>query len=220
VLREQREKEEKRDPKIRYVAFLQVHATPKLYWPEFRRKFKKEPEMKDTSLADKEKEKMYRDHINRLKLPESTRKSDLSVLLKAAPLTSLNAKSTVDTLPTSIITDLRYISLAPQVRDPLVETYISTLSPAPEPAGLSAEDSEETKKTKLEREKREKALADRERRVQEEKRKQHGALRQGREILGREEAELQRAMRVERGKEGLRGYMDADEKQEKNGDQE
>jgi FF domain len=220
VLREQREKEEKRDPKIRYVAFLQAHATPKLYWPEFRRKFKKEPEMKDTSLADKEKEKMYRDHINRLKLPESTRKSDLSVLLKAAPLTSLNAKSTVDTLPTSIITDLRYISLAPQVRDPLVETYISTLSPAPEPAGLSAEDSEETKKTKLEREKREKALADRERRVQEEKRKQHGALRQGREILGREEAELQRAMRVERGKEGLRGYMDADEKQEKNGDQE
>lgn len=64
-LRELREGEVKKDPRIPYLAFLQKFATPKLYWPEFRRKFKKEPEMRDTKLPDKDKEKLYREHINR-----------------------------------------------------------------------------------------------------------------------------------------------------------
>lgn len=64
-LKEQKEKEEKKDPRIPYLAFLQKHATPKLYWPEFRRKYQKEPEMKNTKLSDKEREKWYRDYINR-----------------------------------------------------------------------------------------------------------------------------------------------------------
>ena len=64
-LRDFREKEVKKDPRIPYLAFLQKFATPKLYWPEFRRKFKKEPEMRDTKLLDKDKEKLYREHINR-----------------------------------------------------------------------------------------------------------------------------------------------------------
>lgn len=64
-LKEQREREFKKDPKIPYLAFLQKNATPKLYWPEFRRKYKKEPEMRDSKLQDKEREKMYRDYISR-----------------------------------------------------------------------------------------------------------------------------------------------------------
>lgn len=64
-LRELREREVKKDPRIPYLAFLQKFATPKLYWPEFRRKFKKEPAMRDTKLPDKDKEKLYREHINR-----------------------------------------------------------------------------------------------------------------------------------------------------------
>ena len=64
-LKEQKEKEEKKDPRIPYLAFLQKHATPKLYWPEFRRKYQKEPEMKNTKLSDKEREKWYREYINR-----------------------------------------------------------------------------------------------------------------------------------------------------------
>ena len=64
-LKEQREREGKQDPRIPYLAFLQKYATPKLYWPEFRRKYKKEPELRDTKLPDKEKEKWYRDYINR-----------------------------------------------------------------------------------------------------------------------------------------------------------
>ena len=64
-LKEQREREEKKDPRIPYLSFLQTHATPKLYWPEFRRKHKREPEMRDAKLSDKDREKYYRDYINR-----------------------------------------------------------------------------------------------------------------------------------------------------------
>ena len=70
-LREQREKAEKRDPRIPYLAFLEKNATPKLYWPEFRRKYMKDPEMKHSKLSDKEREKWYRDYINRMCLPHS-----------------------------------------------------------------------------------------------------------------------------------------------------
>ncbi|OAX81838.1 hypothetical protein ACJ72_03815 [Emergomyces africanus] len=207
-LKERREKEEKKDPRIRYLAFLQEYATPKLYWPEFRRKYRKEPEMKDAHLSDKDREKYYRELIPRLKLPESTRKSDLSVLLKATPLHTLNRSSAPDALPASILTDLRYISLPPKVRDPLIEAYISTLRPAPEPQGISAEEQMERDKRRAEREKREKALAERERRVQEQKRKQRGALMHGRDMLQQGEAELEMAMRV--GKEGLKSHMEPD----------
>ena len=64
-LKEQRNQEEKVDPQIAYFAFLELRATPKLFWPEFRRKFKKEPEFRDVQLTDKEREKAYRDYINR-----------------------------------------------------------------------------------------------------------------------------------------------------------
>jgi hypothetical protein len=46
-----------------YLEFLQRNATPKLYWPEFKRKYKKEPEMRDSKLSDKDREKWYRDYI-------------------------------------------------------------------------------------------------------------------------------------------------------------
>ena len=64
-LKEQREKQEEKDPRISYFAFLQSNATPKLYWPEFRRKFKKEPVMRDNKVTDKDREKWYREYINR-----------------------------------------------------------------------------------------------------------------------------------------------------------
>lgn len=64
-LKQLREQNEKTDPRIPYLDFLQRHATPKLYWPEFRRKYKKEPELRDTKLSDKEREKAYREYIAR-----------------------------------------------------------------------------------------------------------------------------------------------------------
>ncbi|KAK7508948.1 transcription factor protein [Phyllosticta citriasiana] len=204
-LKEQREKAAKRDPAIPYLTFLHKHATPKLYWPEFRRKYKKEPEMKDPKLLDKDREKWYREHIARLKLPESTRKSDLSSLLKSIPLAQLNRSTSLAALPSSLLRDLRYISLPSSVRDPLIEAYISTLPPAPEPTGQSAEEQEQAERRKMERERRENALAERERRVHEEKRRQQRDLAYGRDRLREEEGELDRAMKV--GKEGLRAQL-------------
>ncbi|KAJ5594978.1 uncharacterized protein N7459_001186 [Penicillium hispanicum] len=208
TVQEQKEKQEKQDPRIKYLAFLQEYATPKLYWPEFKRKYRKEPEMKASQLSDKDREKFYRDYISRLKLPESSRKSDLTALLKSVPLHALNRSSHLESLPTLIITDIRYIALPGKVRDPLIETYISTLPPAPE-AQMTAEQQEEHGRKQREREKREKALLEREKRVEDDKRRQRGELIRGKHLLREGEAEIAEAMKVNR--DGLRTYMDIDE---------
>lgn len=204
-LKEQRAKQAKLDPRIPYLALLDRHATPKLYWPEFRRKFKKEPELKDGKLPDKDKEKLYREHIKRLGMRSADLKSDLSALLRAQPLALLNRDTALDALPSNVLTDLRFISLPPSTRDALIKTYISTLPPAPEGVVYSAEDEAERAKKQAERERREKALADRERRVREEKRKNERDLAYSKSRLREEEEEIERAMKV--GKEGLKGHL-------------
>ena len=204
-LKEQREKEEKMDPKIPYMAFLQKNATPKLYWPEFRRKYKKEPEMHNNNISDKDREKWYRDYISRLKLPEATLKSDLVKLLKSIPIYALNKSTAIDALPTALLTDLRYISLRPTIRDPLIEGHIPTLPAAPNDLKISSEEQEAQAKERQQRQQRQVALAERQRQVQEEKRRQNGALRYSKDTLREREEEVQRAMRV--GKEGLLGHM-------------
>ncbi|TVY81939.1 Pre-mRNA-splicing factor dre4 [Lachnellula suecica] len=188
ILREMRAKEEKKDPRIPYLAFLQRQANPKLYWPEFKRKYRKEPEMKDAAMADKEREKFYRDHINRLKLPQSTLKTDLLNLLKAQPTSVLNNATLSTHLPP---------------RDPLVETYITTLPPPPE--SIPDEETEEAIKERKERERRNKALEDRERHVAEEKRRQKRNLEFGKGRLREEEEEIERAMNVT--KKGLKDHL-------------
>ncbi|KAJ5149549.1 hypothetical protein N7448_001127 [Penicillium atrosanguineum] len=207
-VQERKAKQEKQDPRIKYLAFLQEYATPKLYWPEFKRKYRKEAEMKDTKLSDKDREKFYRDYISKLKLPESTRKSDLSTLLKSVPLHSLNRSSNIEALPVQIITDIRSITLPAKIRYPLIEAYISTLPPPPEEQ-LTAEQHQEIDRKRREREKREKALEEREKRVEEEKRRQRGDVIRGKHLLKEGEAEIAEAMKVR--KDGLRSYMDVDE---------
>jgi hypothetical protein len=204
-LKEQKAKQQRIDPRIPYLSFLHTHATPKLYWPEFRRKYKKEPEIRDTKLPDKDKEKLYRDHIKRLAMRSSDLKSDLSALLRAQSLASVNRSTALETLPVSILTDLRFISLPASTRDSLIQAYISTLPPAPEGAAASAEEDKEATKKRAERDRRERALAERERRVREEKRRQERDLAYGKGRLREEEEEIQRAMKV--GKEGLRGQL-------------
>jgi hypothetical protein len=204
-LKEQRAKQTKLDPKVPYLAFLHKNATPKLFWPEFRRKFKKEPEMKDTKVSDKEKEKLYRDHIKRLGLKQPELRSDLSNLLKAQPIAYLNGSTTLDTLPSSVLTDLRFISLPASTRDSLIDSYISTLPPAPEGAEASAEAEAEVARKRDERERRERALYERERRVQGDKKKQERDLEYGKGRLREEEMEIERAMNV--GRDGLKSQL-------------
>lgn len=205
-LRAQREKEEKRDPRIPYFAFLESHATPKLYWPEFRRKYRSEPEMRAAKVTDKDREKWYREYINRLKLPESTLRADLVKLLKSIPLHAINRSTTIDTLPPNMLTDMRYISIRKSIRTPLIEAHVATLPPPSTDLDISREEEEAHAKEKQERERREKALAERQKLVEYEKRRQQGALKQSKGMLREEEDEVQKAMRI--GKEGLLGYID------------
>jgi len=203
VLKEQRAKEEKKDPRIPYLAFLQEKATPKLYWKEFRRKYKKEGPMRDTSLSDREREDLYRAYIDKLKLPQETRKKDLTNLLKGIPAHALNNQTLLESLPSQLVSDVRYISLDPKVRDPMLGAYIQSLGPPPE--ADEADDDELAKKAREDRRKREKALAERERIVAEEKRKQRRQLEYGKAALREEERELERANQV--GKKGLQSQL-------------
>ncbi|EGR44664.1 uncharacterized protein TRIREDRAFT_111981 [Trichoderma reesei QM6a] len=203
-LKEQRAKQEKKDPKIAFMAFLQEKASPKLYWPEFKRKYKKEEPMKDLKLSDKDREKAYREHINRLKLPQATLKSDLTALLKAQPVHLLNNKSLANGLPAQVLTDIRYISLEPKIRDPLIEAYVQTLPPPPEDPNSAVED-EEQKKAREARERRERALEERNRLVEEQRRRREREVAASKARLREEERELEFAMRV--GKRGLQGQL-------------
>ncbi|CAI6331970.1 unnamed protein product [Periconia digitata] len=205
ILKEQKAQQKKIDPRIPYIALLDRFATPKLYWPEFKRKYRKEPEMKDTKLPEKEKEKLYREHIKRLGMRSSDLKSDLVSLLRAQPLSTLNHSTSLSTLPETILSDLRFISLASSTRDPVIETYLSTLPPPPEGNLDPAEEDAETAKKREERKRREKALAQRERKVREEKRRQERDLAYGKGRLREEEMEIERAMNI--GKEGLKGQL-------------
>ncbi|CAK7564329.1 MAG: hypothetical protein SEPTF4163_002218 [Sporothrix epigloea] len=125
------EKQKPRDPRAAYLQLLQDHATPKLYWPEFKRKYRKEPSLKDSAAPykEKEKEKLYRDYVARRKLPASTRKADLSKLLQSLPRDVLNGNTAMSSLPIELTGDLRYVSIEPQTRDELVEAFLKTVGP-------------------------------------------------------------------------------------------
>jgi FF domain len=203
-LKEAKEKQTKIDPKIPYFAFLQEHASAKLYWPEFKRKFRKEEAMKTSKMTDKDREKWYREYVKRLQLPTGTLKSDFTALLKSIPLLDLNRDTSIDSLPPTLLKDLRYASLASSIRDPLIETYISTLDSAPE-SSQQAEDQQSIVAKREARERREKALADRERRVEAAKHRQMKELRFGQARLREEERELERAMNV--GRKGIKAQL-------------
>ena len=112
----------------------------------------------------------------------------------------------MEALPPALLTDIRYISLRPQIRDPLIEAFIAISPPAPDSLETSPEDEAAMAKQSGDRKRRERALAQREMAVQEEKRKQRGMLRFSKDLLKNGEEEIQRAMRV--GREGLLSHME------------
>jgi len=187
------------------LAFLQEKATPKLYWPEFKRKFKKDAVMSDRKLADKDREKLYREHVNRLKLPESARKGDLITLLKGVPLRDLNRGTNIDSLPQQVLSHVPFISLRVSTRDQLTVQHIAALPPAPRADDGSDEHRAEQERKRADRRRREEALAERQRKVDQEGRLQEKAERFARRELREGEAELEGAMAVP-GK-GARGMV-------------
>lgn len=94
----------KPDPRISYLKFLSMNATPKLYWPEFKRKFRKDPAMTDRHFAEKDREKLYREYILKLKLSESERRKEFTTLLKTVTKDEWEGVN----VPSSIEKDIRY----------------------------------------------------------------------------------------------------------------
>jgi hypothetical protein len=131
ALKQQNSKQSKApEPKVEYLRFLQDNATPKLYWPEFKRKYRKTPQMTDRKLQDKEREKLYRDLVAKLKLPESERKKDFVGVLKDAAKrekSSLRRNMQLDDLPESVLVDIRFYVLDERRKKELVGTFLDSL---------------------------------------------------------------------------------------------
>ncbi|KAK6538968.1 hypothetical protein TWF694_010517 [Orbilia ellipsospora] len=196
VLKAEKEKEVKKDPRIAYLSFIELNATPKLYWPEFKRKYKREPAMKDLKVSDKDREKYYREYINRTKTSVETRENDLRKYLKTVK--DLTRRSTLENLPTSVSCDIRFVVVPRDRREPIVEAHIRTL---PEDAGTEGSTSEDL----LEKQRR--AIQDREDAVRREQFYNRKDIARGKEALRETEMEIKRAMNV--GREGLLGYLEA-----------
>lgn len=112
-LKTQRALEEKKDPRIAYLVFLAQNINTKLYWPEFKRKYKREPEMNDRALHDKERETYYRDLVTKLKLPESKRKHELETLLRSA-------SASKPALPPKVTTNIMMYALPAGISNEIV----------------------------------------------------------------------------------------------------
>nr|POF08207.1 pre-mrna-splicing factor dre4 [Quercus suber] len=203
----ERAKVEKEEPRIPYLAFLSEKATPKLYWPEFKRKYKREGEMNDRNLGDKEREKLYREHINRLKLSESTRKADLQNLLRSIPLQFLNSSTTFETLPQQLLTNIQFISVPQKVRTAMVEAHLHSLPSAPKDKNMDAAALAVHERARAQRMKRETAFAEREKKVEADKRNAEKGERFARRDLREEEAKLSQALAVKNN--GLRNLIES-----------
>lgn len=105
--------------------------------------------------------------------------------------------TTLDNLPESILTDVRYVTAPENIRDAIVKDHIETLPEAPI--------DEEEKKAREERERKERALRDRETTVRKEQWRLRGEEQRARDMLREEEAMIERAKIV--GKKGLLGHI-------------
>lgn len=111
----------KTDPKIAYLRFLSREATPKLYWPEFKRKFRKAPEMTDRYFQDKDREKLYREYVSKLKMPEAERKKEFTALLRSIPSSEWIDRA----IPEKIEKDLKFYGVRDEnQRQELVSAFL------------------------------------------------------------------------------------------------
>lgn len=133
--------------------------------------------------------------LSGIKTSESIRENDLKKLLKS---TSGMCRSTpLDDLPESILVDVRYVTAPEKIRNAIIKDHLATLPEAPV--------DEEEKKAGEERERKERALRDRQATVRKEQWKLRGEEQRAKDMLREEEAMIERAKIV--GKKGLLGHI-------------
>lgn len=128
VKKSEQARQKARDPRVEYLRFLHRNATPKLYWPEFKRKFKREAEMRDVAMPDKDREKLYRELVSKLKSSEGERRKELVALLKSVDKAALHqtGAETEMELPDAVLRDARFYTIEEGTRDELVQTFLAT----------------------------------------------------------------------------------------------
>jgi hypothetical protein len=105
----------------------------------------------------------------------------------------------MEALPSSLLRDLRYASVRPAVREPLIQAHVATQPAAPEQLDMTEEEVAIAAKRRVERERRERALAERERQVQDEQARQRKFLAYSKSLLREGEEEVQKAMSLGKG---------------------
>ncbi|KAL9051066.1 MAG: hypothetical protein Q9162_006239 [Coniocarpon cinnabarinum] len=206
------EKQARLDPRVPFLELLAKEASVKLYWAEFRRKFRKEGVMNTSKLQDKDREKLYREWASLVKRKSSREREDeLWDLFKDIPASDAWNRDVdaydSEELPQKITSDIHWAVVKPEKRARMVKEFIRRLPYKDELDALGEED-ERDAEYRMRREERRKAraLEVRERQVLEQKRRAHCETRHGREALLLEEEELRRAMRVSR--EGLKDALE------------
>ena len=107
------------DPKVRYLAFLAMYASTKLYWPEFKRKYKKEEVMRGYDVTEKDREKVYREFVGKLKIDASKRRKELGELLKSEQPEAGKAEVSL-----KVQRDVRYWVVGEKEREELVRGWL------------------------------------------------------------------------------------------------
>lgn len=122
----------KPNPQITYLNFLSTHATPSLYWPEFKRRYRREALLTDRhSLPEPAREKLYRSYVAKLKLDDKTRRKELQDLLKSVSREEWMGTSDergTERIPGRIREDVRFYGVrSEEERDEIVAAFCSTL---------------------------------------------------------------------------------------------
>ncbi|KAI5807942.1 hypothetical protein DFH27DRAFT_288753 [Peziza echinospora] len=213
-LNEIKSQQPKLDPKIPFLEFLRdkIPNGTKLYWQEFRRKWKKEKCMRDPALSDRDREKCFREYSAHVKASPAILENDLLRLLKKTR--GLSRDTTLDALPQDVRIDTRYAAFPPpaasapasaQTREAVIQKYLSTLPSQAEVDAALMGGGDEAKEAEGGLSRAEQALRERERAVRREKWRVERDIERGRELVEEGGREIERAKMI--GRKGLASHF-------------
>ncbi|PSK33628.1 hypothetical protein B9Z65_7515 [Elsinoe australis] len=189
----QRVKKEKKakgedDPRVGFLEFMagKEKEVKKLYWVEFRRKYKREQALKGNSrFVEKDMEKLYREFVASMKKDVGKREDELKAALKAAEK-GLDRQeiSDEDDLPGTIKADVRFWVVPGDRRSNVIKDWIAGLSQG------RCDKGDEDQETRGER-----AMRERARMAEEGRRRAEKATRFAKGHLRESEREVEAAMK-------------------------
>ncbi|KAI9140745.1 hypothetical protein BKA69DRAFT_1175710 [Paraphysoderma sedebokerense] len=167
--RKQKAAEKKKSPREAYMELLEQEVNPKMYWDDFRRKFKRDPRFSNFE-RDKDREKVFREFIDTLKVREKEkRNSEYNAVVDAffqllKENKNIHSDSTWKSVKRTIDHDKRYHAIRSSAeREELFEDYLKQLRQERKKSQNKREDEEK----KAERRRREEeSLRQRQRQVE------------------------------------------------------